>query len=119
MTKTKPEIIDTAGEPEPEIVETSTHEFDEYSDPVEDAKIVYPPKPKAQHRRKAAESLFDELDEARQEIFKAARRREVGTPVPDVIARTLKGKGDVLLVVWRAWNIYATLDGKNWVIRVD
>ncbi len=64
-------------------------------------------------------ALTDQMDMARQHLYSMARSGKENAPVPDVMARALVGTDDVLLTVWRAWDIYATLTDDKWMIRAD
>ena len=63
-------------------------------------------------------ALTDQIEVARQALYVAAKSG-APAPVPDVLARALAGTDDVLLTVWRAWDIYATQTDDGWIIRAD
>lgn len=65
-------------------------------------------------------AIYDQMEVAKQALFTAARQDET-IPIPPVLANALPVEGgvDVLLVVWRAWNIYATHSPDGWVMRAD
>lgn len=63
-------------------------------------------------------ALLDQMVTARLALYAAAKADE-SVPVPEVLARALEGTDDVLLTVWRAWDIYATHTDDGWMIRAD
>lgn len=64
-------------------------------------------------------ALMDLLHVAGKRLMEAAKSTDANFEVPHVIANGLTGSQPVLLMRWRAWDIYAVPKGKKWIIRAD